>query len=982
MVFVTSFNRSKQYGLYLVLVMVIASTKGATQGQPSQPPFLQIETGMHTGSIFKISIDSANRYLVTASPDKTARVWDVETSRMIRVIRVPMGRGDEGRLYAVAISPDGNTIAVAGNTSHDGLNENIFLFDRESGRMKNRIGGLPTRVRHLLFSPTGQFLAATLHGNHGVRLFSVKNNELVGADEDYGGDSFAADFDRSGRLATTSYDGNIRLYNIGPTGSLNLLKKRLASGGTQPVDIRFSPDGARLAIGYEDSPVVSVLRSDTLSQLSAPSNTGISPMTLNSVAWGPDGKTLYAGGRVADANGVNLIRRWNTDARLSFRDIAIDSKDTVMHMLALRDGRVVFATADPALGIINISGKASLIATSQIDDYRDTNKDFSLTEDGRAVWIDNKQFGQKSLYFSISERKLAPQAKPGAKWLRPVTENDIVRVTDWFNSREPKIDGRKLKIEDNETARSLSFAPDKSVFLLGTEWKLRLFDRLGQSRWDVSAPAPAWAVNISANGLFAVAAHGDGTIRWYSMRNGKELIAVYPHTDGKVWVAWTPSGYFDAAPGGEGLVGWHVNYGMDQAAGFYPVSQFRDRYYRPDILVKVLETLDEELAIKEANVERAVAEPQASIAEMLPPDVEIISPKDGEVVVPGEITVRYRVRSRTGEPIITVTPVIDGVPAQSETGLRIIASGPGLERQIKLRMPAGASNLSLIAGNRYAHGVAPFVKIETSPRRGTEIVGGGKQPRRVERALYVLAIGIDHYKESSGLRSLRYASKDARDIAKVWKEQTPKSYKRVETLVLPTKQNGEIITRDEIMEGLEWISSVSAEQDVSIIFLAGHGVNDGNSFYYFMPSDADVKKPSVRGVSFSEIENTIKRIKGRRLLFVDTCRSAGVLGERGVIDVNGIVNGLSSAEVGGAVFTASLAKESAEESAALQNGAFTYALIEALQGKAGFNKDGELTFSLLEEYLYDRVRELTEGRQTPSATKPVTVSNFALAVVK
>ena len=46
-------------------------------------------------------------------------------------------------------------------------------------------------------------------------------------------------------------------------------------------------------------------------------------------------------------------------------------------------------------------------------------------------------------------------------------------------------------------------------------------------RWwaALHVPAIAWAVNISQNGRLAVAALSDGTIRWYRMADGKEMLA-------------------------------------------------------------------------------------------------------------------------------------------------------------------------------------------------------------------------------------------------------------------------------------------------------------------------------------------------------------------------------------------------------------------------------------------------------------------------
>ena len=82
-------------------------------------------------------------------------------------------------------------------------------------------------------------------------------------------------------------------------------------------------------------------------------------------------------------------------------------------------------------------------------------------------------------------------------------------------------------------------------------------------------------MNISQNGRVAAAAIGDGTIRWFRMADGKELLEFFPHRDKKRWVIWSPSGYYDASPGAEELIGWHVNNGREAAADFFPVSRFR-----------------------------------------------------------------------------------------------------------------------------------------------------------------------------------------------------------------------------------------------------------------------------------------------------------------------------------------------------------------------------------------------------------------------
>jgi len=95
---------------------------------------------MHTANITHIGVDAAGRYLVTGSDDKTVRVWELATGRLLRTLRPPIGAGDEGKIYAVAISPDGRLVAAGGVTG----------FEREK---QHSIYGQPARF---LRGRTGQ----------------------------------------------------------------------------------------------------------------------------------------------------------------------------------------------------------------------------------------------------------------------------------------------------------------------------------------------------------------------------------------------------------------------------------------------------------------------------------------------------------------------------------------------------------------------------------------------------------------------------------------------------------------------------------------------------------------------------------------------------------------------------------------------------------------------------------------------------------
>ena len=91
---------------------------------PSIPaePILTIEAGLHAGSLRSMATDEANRFLVTGSSDKTVRIWELSSGNLLGVLRPPVGKGGDGAIMAVAITPDGSTVACGGRTRGFGKN--------------------------------------------------------------------------------------------------------------------------------------------------------------------------------------------------------------------------------------------------------------------------------------------------------------------------------------------------------------------------------------------------------------------------------------------------------------------------------------------------------------------------------------------------------------------------------------------------------------------------------------------------------------------------------------------------------------------------------------------------------------------------------------------------------------------------------------------------------------------------------------------
>lgn len=663
---------------------------------------------------------------------------------------------------------------------------------------------------------------------------------------------------------------------------------------------------------------------------------------------------------------MNPIRRWDKAGRGPYRDLT-GSLNTIMHILPLSDGRTVFGVQDPAWGVLDWSGERVQFVEADVADFRDMDDRFLISGNGKMLRFGYIQWGKRPARFSIQDRTLTLDPDT-ADLIPPTTQADGLTVTAWKHKYTPKLNGNPLDLKQYESSRSLAIAPDRQSFILGTNWYVRRFNKGGDLLWKVSVSGEAWGVNISGDGKTAVAAIGDGTIRWYRMTDGQELLALFPHKDGERWVLWTASGYYAASTGGDELIGWHVNRGRDQTPDFFPAARFRAVKYRPDVVDRVLETHDEAEALRLADKAAGRRRQEIDIRQMLPPVVTLLAPTDGATFSDTGMTVRYSIRSPSDEPVTSVKVLVDGRPLP---GRRSIKRNPDAESgTFQVTLPKKDCEIAVIAENRHAASEPATARLSWAgePPRTDEFV--------IKPKLYVLAVGVAKY-ELEDLR-LDFPAKDARDFAGVLTRQKGKLYRDVRTTVV----TDETATKGDVLDGLDWIERETTDNDVAAIFLAGHGINDRDGDYYFLPSNADPDRLRRTGVPYAVIKDVVTGLPGKVLFFIDTCHAGNVMGKRrgGPADIIAVVNDLSAAENGVVVFASSTGEQYSLEDTRWRNGAFTKALVEGLSGRADYTKDGNISINEMDLYLSERVKELTGGMQTPTTSKPDTVPDFPVAV--
>ncbi len=366
------------------------------------------------------------------------------------------------------------------------------------------------------------------------------------------------------------------------------------------------------------------------------------------------------------------------------------------------------------------------------------------------------------------------------------------------------------------------------------------------------------------------------------------------------------------------------------------------------------------------------------------PSIEILSPVPGATACSQYVTLRYRLKSATTSTPIKLEILVNDQVLQGRGQQRIKAASSGQVQsdaeELQIVIPPRDSTITLVATASGAPPLRTSVRLTWCPESLiASSAGSDSDQSDYKPKLYVLAIGVSDYADVS--LKLGYPAKDATDFASVLKQQKGLLYEDVTVKLLTNR----LATNEGILNGLQWIKTETTTKDVAMIFLAGHGVNEDEA-YYFLPYNTDTANLLRTGVSFSSIKTTINSMAGKKLLFVDTCHSGNVFGtsnRRGAPnpDIGVLVQELRESENGTVIFTASTGRQASLENSAWENGAFTKALVEGLKGQADIKNRGKISVTGLEYYIYDRVKELTGGRQTPTTAKPDTVVDYPIAIL-
>jgi WD40 repeat protein len=958
--------------LALALALALDAGSLCAQDQPDLPPqapFLRIDAEMHTAPIRRLGVDASCSLLATASDDKTVRLWRLPDGQLVNTLRPPIGDGNEGKVYAVAVAPDTRWIAAGGFTRTGG-DHWVYIFKAATGAMVARFGPYPRVVANLAVSADGRRLAATFWRGDGVRVWERQGRDiadwrLIAEDSNYHGrDANGAAFALTGELFTVADDGSLRRYDLDRGQFPKIAPTR---GGRRPYSVSIARDDNRVAVGFADRAAVDIYDPTTLSWSFTAQQPGEAESGgLSAVTWTAKGDRLFAGGTVA-RGGDYLIRAWDEGGKGSPREIA-GSSDAIMNMLACGEG-VVVAAGTPAFGLLRADGSRQFWRGPIGADMRDKlGQNFLISSDARRVRFGLGQGGADPVLFDLDAQHLiASPERPQGLFAAETSE---LAIEDWRNSPRLRLGGEPIRLDVNERSQSLAIARDKQQFVVGSDFFLRAFDKDGVILWPPKqAPGVFWGVNLSQDGRLAVAAAGDGTIRWYRMTDGRELLALFIERAQREWIAWTPKGYYMASPGGGNLIGWHVNRHWDESADFFALSHFRGTYDRPDIVSRILAELDEDKAIDGANAFLEKRRANEDVKKTLPPVVAIVPPAGRPLdalqnaVEVGldvrEVTVRFSVRSPTGHPISRVYAMLDDRPAP---GAMVV--GPALDAkgdatgELKVKITPYSTTVLVIAESDTLSSAPAMLTLHRP------IVDG---PPAIKPTLYALVVGIGDYRNVTKLGDVPANDADA-VAAELAAQGADGTFAKVE--LKPLKDAA--ATLPNLLDGLQWLSDKAqdSQSDIALLYFSGHGAIV-KSDALLLPVDYDPQRPIVTGLSKEKILAALRGITGRVVFIVDACHAAAGFTGANMLNTSGLVGEFADASNGITAFASSVGTEVSRAAPGASNSYYTEAFVEGLRGRARPPSGNLITTVSMDNWLTDQVPRLTNHMQTPVMRRPL-----------
>ena len=972
----------------------------------------QLDTGGHVAIVRGIAFTPDGKQLVSAGEDKVIRVWDLASGKTVRTMRGESILGSPGKIFAMALSPDGKWLAVGGdmaNFTGAKLPDNeevqtIRLYDFESGKLVALLKGHTDIVRSLAFSPDGSKLISGSSDNTaiiwdtGVQSgVQVPEPKLLHRLEGHKADIFSAVFSPDGsRAVTASFDKDLRLWQVSDGSQIALM----AGHSDKVFRLAVAPDGTIASADISGAILLWDGRNGRLLRTFAQMKTGVGSLNFSL-----DGKLLLASCGMGGCSGS-----------LAY-----------VHVYDVASGQVAvtYPGHNNAVRASALSPDGRWVATSGSDNYEihiwdpytgqrrlgPDEQPLRLGGQGQLVWsagfsADGRQIGwgnvdacpekpdcpnkqiilQRALTLLLGDAALgAPEAltAPGANDFRlasPSFDGWSLAHREGGNLGSATLDILKAGQVVASITRDLSnglahyaysFSPDgETIVSSGAYGVITAYDREGKTLGAFAGhEGNVFSIAPSPDGRYLVSASGDETVRLWNLKTRELLVSLFQGKNGE-WAIWTPQGFYASSSAGAELIGWQINHGPEHEAEYVTAAQLRKSLNRPDVVVKAIQLASAEEAVKQSPGTNFKL---GDLLKKPVPRFRIVSPAANASLTGSGAQLELALEE-TSDPVNLIRLYVNGMQVEA----RQPEDGPGFNPGPLI------FSVPLAKGGNLIRAVAVNETGETSAEVAVDNQSEGALDKR--GTLRILAIGVDKYpglgtacRELDGKTprscDLSAAVSDATAFANAMAARLgPLHQHTVSTVLVNGGESGEP-TAGRIVDALDELRGAEPN-DTILLFVSGHGFHEDQD-YYFVPTDAEFTRGRLRkstAVPWDRFQSVLEGTNGRRFLFLDTCRSGNRYSQR-------LTNDAYEQNI--VIYAAARWDQNALERPDLGGGLFTYALVEGVKGAAK-DKAGEVHAESLRDYVRARVEELARplgSEQEPQFVKGRDAQDYVLARV-
>ena len=475
----------------------------------------------HTYGVTACAVTPDGRRVVSASDDKTLKVWDLESGRAVATLD-----GHAFGVIACAVTPDGRRVVSA---SRD---QTLKVWDLASGRAVATLDGHAAWVNACAVTPDGRRVVSA-SSDKTLRVWDLETGRAVATLEGHASSVTACAVTPDGRrVVSASSDKTLRVWELATGRAVATLEGHAAWVTACAV----TPDGRQ---------VVSASSDQTLKVWDLESGRAVATLDghaarVNACAVTPSGR------RVVSASWDRTLKVWDLASGRTVATLESHASSVTACAVTPDSRRVVSASYDHTLKVWDLeSGRA--VAT--LDGHAARVNACAATPDGRRV-VSTSSDQTLKLWDLATGRVVATLDGHAARVNACAVTPDGRRVVSASSDQTLKVwdlvSGRAVATLEGHAARvnACAVTPDGwQVVSASSDQTLKVWD-LASGRAVATLKGHADRVNGCAMtaGRRVVSASSDQTVKVWDLENGRAVATLAGHADSVTACAVTPDG--------------------------------------------------------------------------------------------------------------------------------------------------------------------------------------------------------------------------------------------------------------------------------------------------------------------------------------------------------------------------------------------------------------------------------------------------------